>query len=44
MAQAQPVKDDHPDGGCGLKVVDRDIFINLPFLIICIDLCRRCAP
>jgi len=25
------LKDDHPDSGCGLKVVDRDIFVNLPF-------------
>lgn len=25
------LKDDHPDSGCGLKVVDREIFLNLPF-------------
>ena len=25
------LKDDHPDSGCGLKVVDREIFLKLPF-------------
>ena len=25
------LKDDHPDSGCGLKVVDREIFVKLPF-------------
>ena len=25
------LKDDHPDSGCGLKVVDREIVLNLPF-------------
>jgi len=23
--------DDHPDSGCGIKIVDRDLFIRLPF-------------
>lgn len=23
--------DDHPDSGCGLKIVDKDIFLKLPF-------------
>ena len=27
----QLLKDDHPDSGCGLKVVDREIFLKLPF-------------
>ena len=25
------LKDTHPDSGCGIKVVDRDIFLQLPF-------------
>lgn len=25
------LKDDHPDSGCGLKIVDRDIFMRLPY-------------
>ena len=25
------LKDSHPDSGCGIKVVDRDIFLQLPF-------------
>ena len=25
------LKDTHPDSGCGIKVVDRDIFMQLPF-------------
>ena len=25
------LKDSHPDSGCGIKVVDRDLFLQLPF-------------
>ena len=32
--------DDHPDSGCGIKIVDRDLFMRLPFSTICTDLCR----
>jgi len=25
------LRDDHPDSGCGLKIVDREVFLRLPF-------------
>ena len=25
------LKDSHPDSGCGIKIVDRDVFLRLPF-------------
>ena len=31
MIRKNLLKDSHPDSGCGIKVVDRDIFIQLPF-------------
>ena len=30
-ARRSLLRDDHPDSGCGIKIVDRDIFIKLPF-------------
>ena len=29
--------DDHPDSGCGIKIVDRDLFMRLPSSTICTD-------
>ena len=31
MIRKNLLKDSHPDSGCGIKVVDRDIFLQLPF-------------
>ena len=31
MIRKNLLKDSHPDSGCGIKVVDRDIFMQLPF-------------
>lgn len=31
FVRATMLKDHHPDSGCGIKVVDRDIFMQLPF-------------
>ena len=30
-ARRSLLRDDHPDSGCGIKIVDRDIFMKLPF-------------
>ena len=30
-ARRSLLRDDHPDSGCGIKIVDRDIFLKLPF-------------
>ena len=48
-ARRSLLRDDHPDSGCGIKIVDRDIFMKLPFSTICTGLCRlwseeRAAP
>ena len=32
--------DTHPDSGCGIKILPRDLFMQLPFLIICTVLCQ----
>ncbi len=29
--RASLLGDDHPDSGCGIKIVDRDLFLRLPF-------------
>ena len=31
MIRKNLLKDSHPDSGCGIKVVDRDMFLQLPF-------------
>lgn len=30
-ARRSLLRDDHPDSGCGIKIVDREMFLNLPF-------------
>ena len=30
-ARRSLLRDDHPDSGCGIKIVDRDLFMKLPF-------------
>ena len=30
-ARRSLLRDDHPDSGCGIKIVDRDLFVKLPF-------------
>ena len=29
--QSNILKDSHPDSGCGIKIIDREVFLRLPF-------------